>query len=99
MASRCLNCNGILTRTDKTCFSCGDKVPKWVSSVPALKKSRGSSIVSNILFCASLALTAYSFVAEKKPPLEVSLAASGALFGVKLIIDWTSRIRARSAKA
>jgi hypothetical protein len=98
MASRCLNCNGILTRTDKICYSCGDKVPKWISSVPALKKSRGFSIVSNIVFCASLGLTAYSLLAETKPPLEVSLAASGALFGVKLIIDWTSRLRARTSK-
>ncbi len=99
MASRCLNCNGILTRTDNICYSCGDKVPKWVSSVPAGRKSRGSSIISNIAFCASLALTAYSLVAENKPPLEVSLAASGGLFVVKLLIDWTSRMRARSAKA
>ncbi len=100
MASRCLNCNGILTQSDKICYSCGDKVPKWVSSVPGLKKkSRGFSIVSNIVFCASLGLTAYSLLAENKPPLELSLAASGALFGVKLIIDWTSRLRARTNKA
>ena len=98
MASRCLNCNGILTRTDRICYSCGDKVPKWVSSVPGLQKSRGFSIVSNIVFCASLGLTAYSLVAENKPPLEVSLAASGALFAVKLIIDWTSRQRARTGR-
>jgi hypothetical protein len=96
MASRCLNCNGILTKTDRICFSCGDKVPKWVSSVPALKKSRGVSIVSNIVFFASLGLTAFSLVAEHKPPLEVSLAASGALLAVKLIVDWTSRVRAKS---
>jgi hypothetical protein len=96
MASRCLNCNGILTKTDRICYSCGDKVPKWVSSVPGLKKSRGSSIVSNIIFFASLGLTAYALLAENKPPLELSLAASGALLGVKLILDWTSRLRAKS---
>jgi hypothetical protein len=96
MASRCLNCNGILTKTDRICYSCGDKVPKWVSSVPGLKKSRGSSVVSNIIFFASLGLTAYAFLAENKPPLELSLAASGALLGVKLIVDWTARLRAKS---
>ena len=74
-------------------------MPKWVSSVPALKKSRGFSIVSNIVFFASLGLTAFSLLAEQKPPLEVSLAASGALLGVKLIVDWTSRRRSKSRGA
>jgi hypothetical protein len=96
MASRCLNCNGILTKTDRICYSCGDKVPKWVSSVPGLTKSRSSSIFSNLMFFASLGLTAYSLLAENKPPLELSLAASGALLGVKLIVDWTARLRAKS---
>ncbi|MGD0301364.1 MAG: hypothetical protein ABSE86_30165 [Bryobacteraceae bacterium] len=95
MASRCLNCNGILTKTDRICYSCGDKVPKWVSSVPG-QRSKGFSVVSNIVFFASLGLTAFSLVAEHKPPLEVSLAASGALLGVKLIVDWTSRLRTKS---
>jgi predicted amidophosphoribosyltransferase len=97
MASRCLNCNGILTKTDRVCYSCGDKVPKWVCTAPARKKSKGSSIVSNVVFIASLSLTAFSLVAEHKPPLNVSLAASGALFAVKLIVDWTSRRRANSS--
>ena len=96
MASRCLNCNGILTKTDRICYCCGDKVPKWVSSVPGLTKSRSSSVFSNITFFASLGLTAYSLLAENKPPLELSLAASGALLGVKLIVDWTARLRAKS---
>jgi hypothetical protein len=96
MASRCLNCNGILTKTDRICYSCGDKVPKWVSSVPGLKKSRGSSLYSNLMFIASVGLTAYALLAENKPPLELSLAASGALLGVKLIVDWTGRLRAKS---
>ena|SRR5580658_5184034 len=95
MASRCLNCNGILTKKDLNCYSCGDKVPKWVSSVPRLKKSKGFSVASNVLFFASLGLTAFTLVAEHKPPLNVSLAASGALFAVKLILDWGARRRAK----
>ncbi len=71
-------------------------MPKWVSSVPGLEKSKASSFVSNIIFFASLGLTAYALLAENKPPLEVSLAASGALLGVKLIVDWTARLRAKS---
>jgi hypothetical protein len=49
-----------------------------------------------MVFFASLGLTAFSLVAEHKPPLEVSLAASGALLAVKLIVDWTAKIRAKS---
>jgi hypothetical protein len=96
MASRCMNCNGILTKTDRICYSCGDKVPKWVSSVPGLTKSRTSSIFGTLMFFASLGLTAYALLAENKPPLELSLGASGALLGVKLIVDWTGRLRAKS---
>jgi hypothetical protein len=100
MASRCLNCNGILTRTDTICYSCGDKVPKWVSSVPGVKKkSKKKSIVSTVVFFTSLGLTAYTLLAENKPPLNVSLAASGALFAVKLAVDWTSRPRRNRGKA
>jgi hypothetical protein len=94
MASRCMNCNGILMKTDKVCYSCGDKAPKWVSTVPRVtERSRGATIVNRLVFCASISLTAYSFLAENKPPLDVSLAASGALIAMKLIVDWTSRLR------
>jgi len=96
MASRCLNCNGILARTDKICYSCGDKVPKWVSTVPKVRSK--SSIVSNVVFFASISLTAYSFLAENKPPIELSLAASGTLLAVKLLADWTSRLRSNRGK-
>lgn len=92
MASRCLNCNGILTRSDSVCYSCGDPVPKWIksSAVPKTKTKR-QSVVSNVTFFGSLALAAYSLIAPNKPPLEISLAASGALLLVKLIVDWTAR--------
>ena len=96
MASRCLNCNGILARTDKICYSCGDKVPKWVSTVPKVRSK--SSILSKVVFFASISLTAYSFLAENKPPIELSLAASGTLRAVKLLADWTSRLRSNRGK-
>ena len=96
MTSRCLNCNGIVTKTDRVCFSCGDSVPKWVSSVPG-KQASTFSVVSNIVFFASLGLTAFSLVSEHKLPLNVSLSASGVLLAVKLIVDWTSRQRSKSS--
>ena len=100
MASRCLNCNGILAKTDSVCYSCGDRVPKWKSSIPRRKRSsKGFSVISNIVFLASLGLTAFCLLAENKPPLAVSLAASGFLFSVKLIVHWASRPKASHSKA
>lgn len=100
MASRCLNCNGILTKTDSECYSCGEPVPKWarVSATPK-SRSKRQSIVSNLTFCASLAVTAYSFAAPHKPPLAISLATSGVLLLVKFIVDWTNRTRPQTARS
>jgi hypothetical protein len=98
MAARCLNCNGILTKTDTVCYCCGESVPKWVKK-STLPQRKSHSILSNIMLLASLALTAYSFLAPTKPPLGLSLAASGALFLGKLILDWTQRRRPDPNKA
>lgn len=100
MASRCLHCNGILTRSDTECYICGEPLPKWARSSAVPKpKSKRQAIVSNVVFGASLALTAYCFIAPHKPPLTVSLAASGVLLLAKLIVDWTSRGRAATARS
>jgi len=98
MADRCLNCNGILTRTDKVCYSCGDRVPKWVSkaSIVALDEPKPHSLLSTLMLLASIGLTAYSFLAPEKPSLPVSLATSGALLAGKFILDWSARARARA---
>ena len=87
MTTRCLNCNGLLTPKDPVCYGCGDPVPKWVKS-SSIPKRRRHSFVSNVTFLASLALSGYCLVAPQRPPLAVSLAASGVLLLVKLIVDW-----------
>jgi hypothetical protein len=102
MTDRCLNCNGILTKTDKICYCCGDKVPKWVrSSATPLRRTpkRRRSFLSNMVFLASLALTAYTLLATNKPPLKLSLAASGVLLLVKVILDLSSGSRSPQRKA
>jgi hypothetical protein len=102
MTDRCLNCNGILTRTDTVCYCCGDKVPKWVgrSATPLSRApKRKRSFLSNLVFLASLALTAYTLLATNKPPLRFSLAASGVLLLVKLLLDLSSKSRAAQPKA
>jgi hypothetical protein len=62
------------------------------------QSSKGASIINKVVFLASIGLTAYSLLAENKLPLDVSLAASGSLFAVKLIVDWGSRLRSKSSK-
>lgn len=102
MTDRCLNCNGILTRTDTVCYCCGDKVPKWVrTSATPLSRApkRKRSFLSNMVFLASLAITAYTLLATNKPPLKLSLAASGVLLLVKLILDLSSGSRVPQGKA
>ena len=101
MASRCLNCNGILTRTDKVCYCCGDRVPAWTRSAKSLPvaQPKSHSLLSNLMLLASIALTGYSLLATNKPPLPVSLATSGALLAGKFLLDWTARVRNKANRS
>jgi hypothetical protein len=80
---RCVSCNTIVTKHDIVCYGCGDPVPK--SHRPFQPKR--ISKVSNILFIASLGLTAFSFLSEYKMPLWLSIALSGTLLLVRIIAD------------
>jgi len=94
-----MNCNGILTKSDTECYSCGEPLPKWARSSAVPKpKSKHHSVISNVIFGLSLALTGYCFIAPQKPPLTMSLAASGVLVLAKLIVDWTGKRRAATAR-
>src|SRR6202049_3798442 len=80
---RCVSCNTVVTKHDIVCYGCGDPVPK--SQLPFQPKR--ISKVSNILFIASLGLTAFSFLSEYKMPLWLSIALSGTLLLVRIIAD------------
>ena len=80
---RCVSCNTIVTKHDIVCYGCGDPVPK--SHRPFQPKR--ISKVSNILFIASLGLTAYSFLSEYKMPLWLSIGLSATLLIVRIIAD------------
>jgi hypothetical protein len=80
---RCVSCNTIVTKHDIVCYGCGDPVPK--SQRPFQPKR--ISKVSNILFIASLGLTAFSFLSEHKMPLWLSIALSATLLIVRIIAD------------
>jgi hypothetical protein len=80
---RCVSCNTIVTKHDLVCYGCGDPVPK--SQRPFQPKR--ISKVSNILFIASLGLTAFSFLSEYKMPLWLSIGLSATLLIVRIIAD------------
>jgi hypothetical protein len=80
---RCVSCNTIVTKHDIVCYGCGDPVPK--SQRPFQPKR--ISKVSNILFIASLGLTAFSFLSEHKMPLWLSIALSATLLIVRIVAD------------
>ncbi len=79
--TRCLNCNGIMKASEKSCYGCGD---------PAENLSKGSgkfvSTLASIGFFGSLFLTiAALLVPDLTPPFMPCLIASLILLGIKLI--------------
>jgi hypothetical protein len=59
---------------------CGDRLPKRSGAAVA----RPTSGFSNVLFMASLGLTAFSFLSPHKLPLSVTLSVSGFLFALSV---------------
>jgi hypothetical protein len=82
--TRCEHCNGIVKKTDSECYMCGERVPKYVSLVV---ESKQFSMLSNVVFLASLGYTAFCWISEQKLPLSASLAISGTLLLVKFLAD------------
>jgi hypothetical protein len=80
--TRCLSCDGIVTKHESVCYSCGQRIPKELRQRPT---ARPASLLSNLVFLASLGFAAYSFLSGQKLFLEVSLAVSGALLLLKLV--------------
>ncbi len=60
---------------------CGERLPKRAG----VWTSRSTSGFSNVLFMASLGLTAYSFLSPYKLPLSVTLGISGGLFLLSVV--------------
>jgi hypothetical protein len=80
---RCVSCNTIVTKHDLVCYGCGDPIPK--SDRPSQPKR--ISTISNILFIASLGLTAFSFLSERKMPLWLAIGLSATLLIVRILAD------------
>ena len=55
--TRCLQCNGILAKNERVCYSCGEKAP-----VHSKAAGNGYSLLLAVAFILSLGLTAFSFL-------------------------------------
>jgi hypothetical protein len=81
---RCVYCHSVVTRDEDRCYVCGDSVPKQVKAVA---KARPVSPLTNLVFLASLAFTAFCFFAEHKLSLPVTLAVSGSLLLIRILAE------------
>lgn len=85
---RCNSCYAVVKKHDLECYVCGDKIPRRRSLAT---KRKEISLASNILFVASLSFSIYSFFAQDRLSLSVSLAISGGLFALRILADRLTR--------
>ena len=82
--ARCSSCNGLITKQDVVCYSCGEKLPKH-ERLTLAPSTKSSSPWGNLFFGISLALPAFSLFSGYKLPLSVSLGISGLFLLLKLV--------------
>ncbi|HXA66194.1 MAG TPA: hypothetical protein VNV82_13635 [Bryobacteraceae bacterium] len=58
--TRCLQCNGILAKNERVCYSCGECAPVHSGSA-----GNGYSLLLALAFIVSLGLTAFSFLSGR----------------------------------
>ena len=75
---RCPSCNGILTKTETACYSCGEKTGQGEKP-----KGGGFNTVASVVFYIALGLTALSMFTKFGPPLSVCVPATVILLFVK----------------
>jgi hypothetical protein len=81
---RCLYCHSVITPDDDHCYVCGDTFQK--SSKVAVQR-RPVSGLTNLVFVASLAFTAYCFFAEHKLSLPVTIEISSTLLLMRIFAE------------
>jgi hypothetical protein len=79
---RCTSCNGILTKSESVCYSCGEKT--GLSEKP---KGGGFNTVAATMFYIALGMTGISLFTSFGPPLSVCLPAVIILLFVKSSAD------------
>jgi predicted RND superfamily exporter protein len=81
---RCLSCNGILSKNEGVCYTCGEAVPE---NVKHKGKGGGFATVVNIAFFSSLAFIGLSIFTNFGPPLTLSVAMALILLFVRSSAD------------
>jgi len=74
---RCSSCNGVVTKQDSRCYMCGERLGRRAKRA---KPDQPVSAFSNMLFMASLGLTAFSFFSPYKLPLSITVCLSALFF-------------------
>jgi hypothetical protein len=90
--TRCNECNGIIAKTDSECYICGEPVPglkkrSFLRKKKEQKEAPPVTPLSNLLFMASLVLTAVSFLSDQKMSIGLSASLSAALFIARIFSD------------
>jgi hypothetical protein len=80
---RCIYCHSVVTKDEDSCYVCGDRVPRQ-GKVAAVNRPPVSAL-TNAVFLAGLAYTAYSFFGPHKLPLPVTVAISSSLLLVRIL--------------
>jgi hypothetical protein len=86
---RCVYCHSVVTRHEDYCYVCGDSVPKQIKA--SAVKRRPMSALTNLVFVASIAFTAYCFLAEHKLSLPVTLMISSTLLLIRVFAEAIAR--------
>jgi hypothetical protein len=81
---RCVYCHSVVTPEEDYCYVCGDRVPQYAK---AAVKQRPVSILTNLVFLASLAFTFYCFFAEHTITVPVTLAISLVLLLLRILAE------------
>ena len=77
-------CHSVVVKDEEYCYVCGDNVPPDKRSKAAVKGHPVSGI-TNLVFLASLAFTAYCFFAEHKLSLPLTIEISCVLLLLRIL--------------
>ncbi len=86
---RCIYCHSVVTKDEDSCYVCGDSVPR--QSKAAVVNRPPVSGLTNAVFVAGLACTAYGFFGPHRPPLPVTVAISSSLLLVRIFAQRMAR--------
>jgi hypothetical protein len=77
-------CHSVVTKEEDYCYICGDPITQQTS---AITKRRPVSAMTNAVFLASLAFTAYCFFGPHKLSLPVTLSISSSLLLIRIVAE------------